>query len=251
MHSAPRLTASPDASRPGRQPAQVARAAALVGLVALLLAACAPSGADAPRVGVEQLTEPISFYPNQTGATWEYLPNGARLTDPRTTVQIVGPTVVDGEVWVAWHARGRGLDETSYRQVRADGVWLKRQERLGTTYTFDPPLREYPSQAELRVGGLWTGKTTVHISADAGKQNLALVVDYTYMVVDKRKVTVPAGELEVYVIDFISRTIDENGAVSEELTQQSWFSPYLGDVRLRSNQVLVGTNVPALAPQEP
>ncbi len=251
MPSATRFTPGRSERTTGRPPVQVARVGALIGLVALLLAACAPSGADAPRVGVEQLTEPISFYPNQTGATWEYLPNGARLTDPRTSVQVVGPTIVNGEVWVAWHARGRGLDEMSYRQVRADGVWLKRQERLGTTYTFDPPLQEYPPEGQLRVGGLWTGKTTVHISADGGKQELDMAVDYTYMVVDKRKVTVPAGDIEVYVIDFISRTVDENGAVTEELTQQSWFAPYVGDVRLRSNQVLVSTNVPSVAPEEP
>lgn len=210
--------------------------------LALALSACAPSS-EAPRVGVAQLTEPITFYPNQTGATWEYLPNGARLTDPRTAVQVLGPTVVDGEVWVAWHARGRGLDETSYRQVRADGVWLKRQERLGTTYSFDPPLQEYPPSGQLRVGALWIGKTTVHMSADEGKQTLNVAVDYTYMVVDKRKVTVPAGEIEVYVIDFISRTTDGDGNVKDELTQQSWFAPYLGEVRTRNQQVLVGTNV--------
>ncbi len=219
------------------------RLAAVLAAVTLLLAACAPTSGDSQRVGVEQLTEPISYYPNQTGATWQYLPNGARLTDPATTVQILGPTVVGGEVWVAWNARGRGLDEMSYRQVRADGVWLKRQERLGTSYDFDPPLHEYPAPDTLRVGALWSGTTNVHINAMEGKQTLDLKIDYSYIVVDKRLVTVPAGQIEVFVIDFTSRTTDENGATTEELTQSTWFAPHLGDVRLRSGQVLVGTNV--------
>ncbi|MDT3681921.1 MAG: hypothetical protein ROY82_05500 [Truepera sp.] len=227
------------------------RAAALLALVAFTLAACAPTTDDTKRVGVAQLTEPITYYPNQTGATWQYLPNGARLTDPTTTVQILGPTVLEGEVWVAWNARGRGLDEMSYRQVRPDGVWLKRQERLGTTYEFDPPLHEYPAPNSLRVGELWTGTTNVHISAQEGKQTLDVKVDYSYIVVDKRKVTVPAGEIEVFVIDFTSRTTDENGGIKEELKQTTWFTPYFGDVRLRSGQVLVSTNVGPVGTQSP
>lgn len=219
------------------------RVATTLVLVGLLLTACAPSSSETPRVGVEQLTEPTTYYPYQTGATWEYLPNGARLTDPTTAVQVLGPTVLGGEVWIAWHARGRGLDEMSYRQVRPDGVWLKRQERLGTTYTFDPPLHEYPAAETLRVGALWTGTTTVRMSADGGKQTLDLDVEYAYIVVDKRKVTVPAGEIDVYVIDFTSRTTDENGAIKDELTQTTWFSPFLGEVRLRNGQVLIRTNV--------
>ncbi len=219
------------------------RAAALLAVVTLTLAACAPTTSDTKRVGVDQLTEPITFYPNQTGATWQYLPDRARLTDPTTTVQILGPTILGGEVWVAWNARGRGLDEMSYRQVRSDGVWLKRQERLGTTYDFEPPLHEYPAPDTLRVGALWTGTTDVHISAQEGKQQLDVQVEYSYIVVDKRKVTVPAGEIEVYVIDFTSRTTDENGGIKEELKQTTWFTPYFGDVRLRNDQVLVSTNV--------
>lgn len=225
--------------------------AALAIAAILLLAACAPSSKESQRVGVDQLTEPISFYPNQTGATWQYLPNGARLSDPSTTVQILGPTIVGGEVWVAWNARGRGLDETSYRQVRPDGVWLKRQERLGTTYDFDPPLHEYPASGDMRVGALWSGSTNVRIAAQDGKQTLELAVDYSYIIVDKRTVMVPAGEIEVYVIDFTSRTTDENGATTEELTQTAWFAPNFGEVRLRSGHVLIGTNVATVEARKP
>lgn len=219
-------------------------AASLLPLLVLTLAACAPT-ADAPRVDVQQLTEPITFYPFQAGARWEYLPDRARLTDPTTTVQVEGPTVVGGQVWTAWHARGRGLDQMSYRDSRANGVFLLREERLGTTFTFDPPLQEYPPSGQLRVGANWSGKSTVHLSADGGKQQRSLPVDYVYTVVDKRTVSVPAGEFEVYVIDFTSRTFDEAGAITEELTQQTWFAPHVGEVRTRNGHLLVRSNVTA------
>lgn len=214
----------------------------LVPVLLLALAACAPS-AEAPRVDVEQLSEPISYYPFQTGARWEYLPDGARLSDPSTVVRIEGPTVVSGAVWVAWHARGRGLDQMSYRDNRPSGVFLLREERLGTTFTFDPPLQEYPPAAQLRVGANWSGSTSVHLSADGGRQQRTLVVDYVYTVVDKRPVTTPAGQFEVFVIDFTSRTFDDEGTITEELTQQTWFAPYVGEVRTRNGHLLVNSNV--------
>jgi len=218
----------------------------LLALIALglTLAACTPAGTTTnERVAVEQLTEPISYYPYQTGARWQYLPDGARLSDPTTALVVEGPTIVANEVWVSWHTRGRGLDQRSYRQVRADGVFLKQEERLGTTFTFDPPLQEYPPQQQMRVGAQWRGTTTVHMSADAGKQQRSLGIDYVFTVVDRRSVTVPAGAFDVFVIDFTTRTTDENGTVTEELTQQTWFAPYVGEVRTRNGQVLVQSNV--------
>ncbi len=192
---------------------------------------------------VEQLTEPISFYPFQAGARWEYLPDGARLSDPSTVVRVEGPTVVAGEVWVAWHTRGRGLDQMSYRVSRPEGVFLLREERLGTTFTFTPPLQEYPPAAQLRVGANWSGETTVHLSADGGRQQTSMQVDYVYTVVDKRPVTTPGGQFEVFVIDFTTRTFDEAGNITDELTQQTWFTPYVGEVRTRNQHLLVASNV--------
>ncbi len=214
----------------------------LASLIVLVLAACAPT-ADAPRVDVEQLTEPITFYPFQAGARWQYLPDGARLNDPATVVRVEGPTVVGGEVWIAWHARGRGLDQMSYRDSRPNGVFLLREERLGTTFTFNPPLQEYPASGALRVGANWSGTTTVTLSADGGRQQRTLEVNYVYTVVDRRPVTTPAGQFDVFVIDFTSRTFDENGDITEELTQQTWFSPYVGEVRTRNGHLLVASNV--------
>lgn len=214
----------------------------LLVMVLALLAACAPAG-EAPRVDVQQLTEPISYYPFQAGARWAYLPDRARLSDPTTVVQVEGPTILGDEVWVAWHSRGRGLDQMSYRQLRPAGVFLGREERLGTNFVFDPPLQEFPAEGQLRVGSQWSGSTTVHMSIDDGKQRRDMPLDYTYTVVDKRLVTVPAGEFEVFVIDFVSRTFDENGDLTDEFTRQSWFAPFVGEVRSQSGHVLVDSNV--------
>lgn len=223
--------------------------ALLVAALAFLLAACAPTS-EAPRVDVDQLTEPITYYPFQTGATWQYLPDGARLNDPTTTVRVEGPTVAAGEVWVAWHTRGRGLDQMSYRATRPDGVFLMREVRLGTTFTFDPPLKEYPQGAQLRVGANWSGSTSVHLSADGGRQQRTMAIDYVYTVVDKRLVTTPAGQFDVFVIDFTSRTFDELGNITDELTQQTWFAPHVGEVRTRNGHLLVASNVLAAESSE-
>src|SRR5690606_24646655 len=108
---------------------------------------------------------------------------------------------------------------------------------------FDPPLQEYPPAAQLRVGANWSGSTSVHLSADGGRQQRSLDVEYVYTVVDKRPVTTPAGQFDVFVIDFTTRTFDEEGSITEELTQQTWFSPYVGEVRTRNGHLLVSSNV--------
>lgn len=223
----------------------------LVSILAVVLAACAP--ASDQRVGVRQLTEPVTFYPHQTGARWEYLPDGARVSEPRLVKTVEGPTVLDGEVWTSWRLAGRGIDLTSFRQARADGVYLKRRVRPGTVITFDPPIKEFPSQSELRVGATWTGDTTASITfpaADPENQTATLELTYTYTVVDRRTVTLLAGEFEVYVVDLVSRTFDENGAIVEELQQSTWFSPFVGEVRTDNAFFLVDSNVIPEAPDE-
>lgn len=221
---------------------------ALPALALLLLAACAPS--SAPEVKIQQLTKPLSYYPHQTGAHWEYLPDGAKIDDPRVTDDIEGPTVVNGQVWIAWHLKGRGLDVTWYRQYRPDGVYLGRENKLGTVIDFDPAMKEFPKEGTLRVGSTWAGDTTVTVKAtqsadqSQGKpESKTLQVHYVYTVVDKRQVNLAAGSFEVFVVSFTTRTMDGNGNVANELTQQYWFSPYVGVIRDERGNVLVASNV--------
>lgn len=221
-------------------------APAVVVLVFLtvLLAGCAPS--TEKQVTVQQLTKPISYYPHQTGAHWEYLPDGAKLTDPRVTVDVEGPTVLNGKIWIAWHTQGRGLDVTRFRQYRSDGVYLSQEDKLGTTITFNPAIHEYPAEGQLRVGATWDGDTKVKVLATGGSGDQAsktLDVHYVYTIVDKRNVSLAAGTFDVYVIAFTTRTFDENANVTSKLTQQFWFAPKVGEIRQKSGDVLIASNV--------
>ncbi|HKI58545.1 MAG TPA: hypothetical protein VKA00_04910 [Trueperaceae bacterium] len=225
-------------------------ALALAVLAVMFLAACAPS--SAPEVKIQQLTKPLSYYPHQTGAHWEYLPDGAKITDPRVTEDVEGPTVVGGQVWIAWHLKGRGLDVTRYRQYRPDGVYLGRENKLGTIITFDPAIQEFPTEKTLRVGATWAGDTTVTVKATSSgdqsqssskDQTKTLHVHYVYTVVDKRQVTLAAGTFEVYVVAFTTRTMDANGNIANELTQQLWYTPYVGVIRDENGNVLIASNV--------
>ena len=217
-----------------------------------LLAACAPTASE-ERVEVLQLTEPLTFYPNQTGAWWQYLPDGARLSEPRLIRAIEGPTVVDGDVWIAWRTSGRGIELTSLRQTRPDGVFLKRRVRPGSIATFDPPIQEFPPQSQLRVGATWAGETRATLEfpeADPENRLAELDLTYTYTVVDQRQVELLAGSFEVFVVNLVTRTFDEDGAIVEELQQETWFVPFVGEVRTDNGYFLVESNVLAEEEEE-
>jgi len=68
-------------------------------------------------------------------------------------------------------------------------------------------------------------------------------VHYVYTVVDKRQVTLAAGSFEVYVVAFTTRTMDANGNIANELTQQLWYTPYVGVIRDENGNVLIASNV--------
>ena len=210
----------------------------------VLFAACVPTE-EGERVGVEQLSGQISYYPQETGAIWQYLPSEALIDEPRLFSTVEGPTVLDGEVWIAWRSAGRGIDIGLFRQYRDDGVYLRRKEQPGTIFTFDPPIRELPTEGTLRVGANWAGSTEVLAefpAAPDGAQTTTLMVDYVYTVVDQRTVTLLAGEFEVFVLNFVTRTFDDEGTIIEELTQEIWFAPFVGEVRTDSGYFLVGSN---------
>lgn len=218
-----------------------------LGLLLALLAACAPA-TEAPRVEVEQLTQAVSYYPAQAGATWQYLPSGASLTDPRFTRRIEGPTLIDGEIWVAVRSEGLGLEMTEFKQFRPDGVYLLRRIRPGDEVTFDPPIRQFPAEGTLRVGASWSGQTTARVffpGARPENQRATVEIDYLYTVVDRRTVNLHAGTFEVYVINFVTRTRNDDGGIADSLTQELWFAPYVGEIRTEQGFFLVATNTTA------
>lgn len=213
-------------------------------LLVLLVAACAPTASD-ERVEVQQLSEPTTYYPFQTGAAWQYLPEGARLNDARASMIVEGPAVVDGGIWISFREIRPGWEQRSYRQFRDDGVYLHSQVRLGiTTIDYDPPMKEFPAPGTLRVGSQWSGDTTITLSLGDGSPPEVSQVNYVYTVVDEREVQVPAGKVRVFVIDLTTRLLDEQANVVEENSRQFWYAPYVGEVMLRTGHLLVATNVP-------
>ena len=210
----------------------------------IALASCAPAS-DGERITVDQLGGAISFYPQEAGAIWQYLPEEARLDEPRLFSAVEGPTVLEGELWIAWRTLGLGFDTRYFRQYRPDGVYLRRKIQPGTIFTFDPPLREFPEAESLRVGATWSGETRVRAEfPEAPPENRIAEadVDYVYTVVDLRTITIAAGEFEVFVINFVTRTFDDAGAVVSELVQEVWFAPSIGEIRTENGYFLVEAN---------
>ncbi len=214
-------------------------------LLSFFLTSCTPTTSNAPRVKVEELNRPSSFYPHQTGLTWQYLPDGDSLDSDRATKRIQGPKVIGGKHYIATHLLGHGLDITSYRKYQDNGVFLAREEGPGYVLSLDPPIKEWPAQGELRVGAIWRGesKTTVRFTdAPASKNTVNFTTEYTYTVVDRRVVRLNVGEFNVYVVNLESRKLSEENELQETLHSEIWFAPFVGEIRNQLDFVLVGGN---------
>ncbi|MGL4611193.1 MAG: hypothetical protein ACRCYY_16200 [Trueperaceae bacterium] len=211
-----------------------------------LLSACAPR-AEAKPVGVQQFAGEVSYYPREAGATWEYIAENELTDAPRLQTQVLGPTVINGDIWVVTRSVGKGLDLTWYRQYRPEGVFLLREERPGMQLTYDPPLQEMPAENSLRVGSTWTGDSTVTVFyPDAKKEEdrkQTYTFNYSYTVVDQRDINVGAGEFNVFVINFVARTTNEEGEEQSTDTQETWFAPNIGEIRTENGYFLIDTNV--------
>jgi hypothetical protein len=218
--------------------------------IALAVAACAPA-ADPGRVDVQKRVAAPSFYPQETGLRWSYLPSAARLDERPFVETIEGPAVLDGDIWIAVRLTGPGRDDVQYVQFREDGVYLARLARLGGTIDYDPPQRLMPAEEALRVGAIWSGSTIAAANfpgAVPSQRSQRIAIDYVFTVVDERPVTVGARVYDVFVIDRTGRAFDESGAVVEEVSQQIWFAPNVGKVRHENGWFLVGTNFEAGRP---
>lgn len=218
--------------------------AAFVLLFVLLLAACAPSSSDT-QVEIQQLNGPVSFYPQEAGATWQYLPTGSSLSSPKITQMIEGPTVVDGDLWVVTRLEGLGLDNRMFRKYGSSGVLLLQELRPGQEVTYDPPVQEFPSEGEFRVGASWGGDTRASVyfpTAKPENQRRSYDVEYRYTVVDRRQVNVQAGNYEAYVIDFVARFLDEDRNVIFDQQLTTWFTPHVGEIKTENDFYLIATN---------
>lgn len=224
----------------------------LAGVALMIAAGCAPTAGDPGRVDVQQLTATPSFYPQETGLRWSYLPSGARLDERRYVETIEGPAVLDGDIWISTRLTGGdGRVDVQYLQFRQDGVYLGRLARLGGTIDYDPPQLVMPAQEALRVGAIWSGSTVATTNfpgAIPSQRTQRIAIDYVFTVVDMRTVIVGGRVYEVFVIDRTGRIFDDAAGLTEESSQQFWFAPGVGKVRHENGWFLIETNFEAGRP---
>lgn len=200
-------------------------------LLLLLLAACAPRASE-PQTNTALIQGPVGFYPSQPGLDWIYLPPRATIGDPPIRLSILGPATFEGQSAIRYRLSGRGLERSYYRQVDASGVRLLGMEdfdRLQVT-RYTPPIQEYPPQASLTVGARWGGQTREVIELRTGNNVTRVsdrVLDYTYTVLGRSNVTVPAGSFEVFRIAWEVRD-PRNPNLREGF--EIWFYPGVGEV---------------------
>ena len=214
-----------------------------------LLASCAP--APAPRFSVSQPTAPPTYYPHPTGAVWRYRPEGEAQDASTLVQQVEGPTVIGGDALTAWRAVGRGVETRTYRDYRTDGVYIPRETGPGYVTTISPPIREWPRAKTLRLGSSWGGRATATVEFSEADEREAVELEYRYEVVDVRPVTTPAGTFEVFVVAFESRSYGPSGETREELRQEVWFTPFVGEIKTDSDLFLLDTNLLAPSPAVP
>ncbi len=214
-------------------------------LVAAFLSGCIPAE-KTEKVEVVQNVSEVSYYPHAVGARWEYLEEGTSLDNTPVVTTVLGPTVVNGDIWIATRMLGHGLDIAWFRQYRDDGVFLLKEERPGEVFSYDPPLKEFPKAGSLRRGTVWDGDTKIdayYPDAKPEPKTITAEIHYSYTVVDERTVTLQTGKTKVFVIDFVASEINNINTKFKSFKQEIWFSPYLGEVKTENGFVLVKSNL--------
>lgn len=199
--------------------------------VLLLLAACAPRASE-PQTNTAIIQGQVGFYPSQPGLDWVYLPPRASIGDPPVRLSVIGPTTFEGQPVIRFRLSGRGLERSYYRQIDASGVRLLGIEDFDRLQVarYTPAIQEYPPQASLAVGARWGGQTREVIELRANNQITRVsdrVLEYTYTVLGKSNVTVPAGSFEVFRIGLEYRD-PRNPSLRE--TFELWFFPGVGEI---------------------
>lgn len=205
------------------------------------LGACAPAASSrgAPPVQASTSVGRVSFYPQDTGLAWTYLPEGEAAGGTPYTLRTLGPTVFAGQTVLASQLTGRGAEQTWYRQVGQSGVRLLGFRKPGVTVSLDPAWTEAPAEGAWRVGLGWQGESRVTLTSDDGRVQAQGTLRYRYDVQDRRRVTVPGGTYDVWVVT--RQITDDVGGLFPQ-AQQLWFAPFAGDVRTPEGLLLTGRN---------
>ncbi|MCS7058168.1 MAG: hypothetical protein NZL94_04745 [Meiothermus sp.] len=197
----------------------------------LLLTACAPRSSS-PPLNTAIIQGPVDFYPSQPGLDWVYLPLRASTSDPPLRLSVIGPASFEGQPAIRYRLSGRGLERSYYRQVDAGGVRLLGIEDYDRIQVarYTPPIQEYPPEASFAVGARWGGQTREVIELRVNNQTTRVsdrVLEYTYTVLGRSNVSVPAGNFEVYRIGVEYRD-PRNPSLRENF--EVWFFPGVGEV---------------------
>ncbi|WP_245528314.1 hypothetical protein [Deinococcus maricopensis] len=219
-------------SRPNRR-------ALLTLLPVALLAACAPAAQQTQSpVSVATTVSGVSFYPAQTGLTWQYTPEGEPQGQAPYVLRVTGPTLFLNQPVTAYQLTGRGADQTWYRQVSDAGVKLLGFTKPGLTVTLNPAWTEAPAANTWRAGLTWSGRSQVQVvQGDKVVQEGA--ADYTYTVLEQRNVIVNGQPYQVWVVN---RQIKGDLGALFPASQDYWFAPRVGDIRTPEALLLTARN---------
>ncbi len=210
-------------------------------LTACLLAACAPAQQSQPLPPVTASTSvsQVSFYPSQVGLVWTYQPDGETQGGVPYVLRALGPTVFGATEAQAFNLSGRGADQTSYRLISASGVQLLGFRKPGLSVRLDPPWQEAPAEGAWKVGLTWKGESNIAVQSDDGKTSVSGKVNYSYVVLDQRAVTIGGQTYRVWVVN---RQITDTVGGLFPASQEEWFMPYVGDVRTPEGLLLTARN---------
>lgn len=207
-----------------------------------LLGACTPRTAAPTAVQATVPVGSVSFYPQQVGLAWTYLPEGEASTETPYVLRGLGPSLFVGQSVSATQLSGRGADQTWYRVTDAGGQRLLGFRKPGVTARLSPAWQEYPAENAWKLGLVWAGQSSVTLVSDDGKVQGQGTLKYRYEVQDRRRVTTGAGTFDVWVV---TRQISDDVGGLFPATQQLWFAPYVGEVRTPEGLLLTGRNFAA------
>jgi hypothetical protein len=208
--------------------------------VSAVLAACAPTQqAQQAPVTANTSVSRVSFYPDQAGLSWTYLPDGDTQSGQPYTLRALGPTLFGSSQAQAFNLSGRGADQTSYRLISAQGVQLLGFRKPGLSVRLDPPWQEAFSEDAWKIGLAWKGESNIAVQSDDGKTNVSGKVNYSYRVLDQRSVSIGGQNYRVWVVN---RQITDTVGGLFPASQEEWFMPYVGDVRTPEGLLLTGRN---------
>jgi hypothetical protein len=210
-------------------------------LTTLLTTGCIPpTSPTIEKVGLNSVVEKVSFYPYQAGLEWKYVPQGEPVNSPPYVRKTFSVTRLGEDVLNRMNSFGRGTDSNWYRKYEPQGVFLYYYSVPGALYRFEPPIREFPAEAEWKAGLSWRGTTKVTLT-DTVSQKVKVISELSYLctVLEQRRVKQGSQQYQVWVL---SRQYGGSDGKIFPTSSEVWFTPFIGEVKTVEDLVLVASN---------